>query len=190
MLHMNLLFLSNWHCCVLVTTQSVADHCLHVLAICCHQRAACVVVVGPSANHREDQSYNIQSVEVKLLQMLQTIKSVHCSQCLIFSGGVCYSYSFFTPFPFFQPISILLICYMLMAFLKDSSQAYTKSFTQCSNIPAQMDMNYELVVWIPVSANKNTLHNPPYFFNKQKKVAHLLVIDRMQFKVRCSTFIS
>lgn len=53
-----------------------------------------------------------------------------------------------------------------------------------------MDMNYELVVWIPVSANKNTLHNPPYFFNKQKKVAHLLVIDRMQFKVRCSTFIS
>lgn len=85
---MNLLFLSNWHCCVLVTTQSIADHCLHVLAICCHQRAACVVVVGPSANHREDQSYNIQSVEVKLLQMLQTIKSVHCSQCLIFSGGV------------------------------------------------------------------------------------------------------
>lgn len=81
---MNLLFLSNWHCCVLVTTQSVADYCPHVLAICCHQRAACAVV-GPSANHREDQSYNIQSVEVKLLQ---TIKSVHCSHCLIFSGGV------------------------------------------------------------------------------------------------------
>lgn len=110
MLHMNLLFLSNWHCCVLVTTQSIADHCLHVLAICCHQRAACVVVVGPSANHREDQSYNIQSVEVKLLQMLQTIKSVHCSQCLIFSGGGggCYSYSFFTPFPFFSQSAFCL----------------------------------------------------------------------------------
>lgn len=143
---MNLLFLSNWHCCVLVTTQSIADHCLHVLAICCHQRAACVVVVGPSANHREDQSYNIQSVEVKLLQMLQTIKSVHCSQCLIFSGGGLLFLLFLHSLSFFQPISILLICYMLMAFLKDSSQAYTKSFTQCSNIPAQMDMNQELVV--------------------------------------------
>lgn len=141
MLHMNLLFLSNWHCCVLVTTQSVADHCLHVLAICCHQRAACVVVVGPSANHREDQSYNLQSVEVKLLQMLQTIKSFHCSQCLIFSGGGLLFLLFLHSLSFFQPISILLICYMLMAFLKDSSQAYTKSFTQCSNIPAQMDMN-------------------------------------------------
>lgn len=141
MLHMNLLFLSNWHCCVLVTTQSFADHCLHVLAICCHQRAACVVV-GPSANHREDQSYNIQSVEVKLLQMLQTIKSVHCSQCLIFSGGRgggLLFLLFLHSLSFFQPISILLICYMLMAFLKDSSQTYTKSFTQCSNIPAQMD---------------------------------------------------
>lgn len=145
MLHMNLLFLSNWHCCVLVTTQSVADHCLHVLAICCHQRAACAVV-GPSANHREDQSYNIQSVEVKLLQMLQTIKSVHCSHCLIFSGGGLLFLLFLHSLSFFRPISILLICYMLMAFLKDSSQAYTKSFTQCSNIPAQMDMNYDLVV--------------------------------------------
>lgn len=57
---------------------------------------------------QEDQSYNIQSVEVKLLQMLQTIKSVHCSQCLIFSGGGCYSYSFFTPFPFFSQSAFCL----------------------------------------------------------------------------------
>lgn len=144
MLHMNLLFLSNWHCCVLVTTQSFADHCLHVLAICCHQRAACAVF-GPSANHREDQSYNIQSVEVKLLQCYKQWKVSNAATVWYLMGGLLFLL-FLHSLSFFQPISILLICYMLMAFLKDSSQAYTKSFTQFSNIPAQMDMNYELVV--------------------------------------------
>lgn len=87
--------------------------------------------------------------------VLQTIKSVQCSHCLIFhGGGGCYSYSFFTLTPFFGQSAFCLsvTCWWLFS---RTPVKHTQNLSLSSNIPAQMDMNYELVVWIPVSANKN-----------------------------------